>query len=41
MKRYRYEENPLITPNDISPYHEGFEVMVSFRAGVVDILTYY
>jgi predicted GH43/DUF377 family glycosyl hydrolase len=31
---YRYEENPLITPKDVPPYHEGFEVIGTFNAGV-------
>ena len=34
MKIYRYEENPLITPLDVKPYHEGFEVIGAFNAGV-------
>jgi beta-1,2-mannobiose phosphorylase / 1,2-beta-oligomannan phosphorylase len=34
MKIYRYEQNPLITPKDIKPYHEGFEVIGTFNAGV-------
>lgn len=31
---YRYEENPLITPADIQPYHDGFEVIGAFNAGI-------
>lgn len=27
MNIYRYEENPLITPLDVKPIHEGFEVI--------------
>ncbi|WP_276355118.1 glycoside hydrolase family 130 protein [Cohnella caldifontis] len=34
VKAYRYEENPLITPADVKPYHEGFEVIGAFNAGV-------
>ncbi|MFC4182503.1 BtaManbiosPhlase [Saccharococcus thermophilus] len=34
MHVYRYEENPLITPEDVPPYHEGFEVIGTFNAGV-------
>lgn len=34
MKIYRYEENPLITPLDIPPLHENFEVIGAFNAGV-------
>ncbi|MGJ3205222.1 BtaManbiosPhlase [Geobacillus thermoleovorans] len=34
MHLYRYEENPLITPNDVPPHHDGFEVIGAFNAGV-------
>jgi predicted GH43/DUF377 family glycosyl hydrolase len=34
MKAYRYEENPLVTPADVTPFHEGFEVIGTFNAGV-------
>lgn len=34
MKAYRYEENPLITPADVKPYHDNFEVIGAFNAGV-------
>jgi predicted GH43/DUF377 family glycosyl hydrolase len=34
MNIYRYEENPLVTPADVKPYHEGFEVIGAFNAGV-------
>jgi len=34
MKVYRYEQNPIITPQDVKPYHEGFEVIGAFNAGV-------
>ncbi|WP_338788198.1 glycoside hydrolase family 130 protein [Metabacillus sp. FJAT-53654] len=34
MNIYRYEQNPLLTPNDVSPYHEGFEVIGAFNAGI-------
>ncbi|MFD5021019.1 glycoside hydrolase family 130 protein [Paenibacillus sp. NPDC058367] len=34
MKIYRYEQNPLITPADIKPYHDDFEVIGAFNAGI-------
>jgi predicted GH43/DUF377 family glycosyl hydrolase len=34
MKVYRYEENPLVTPADVIPLHDGFEVIGTFNAGV-------
>jgi predicted GH43/DUF377 family glycosyl hydrolase len=34
MNVYRYEENPLITPQDVQPHREDFEVMGAFNAGV-------
>ncbi|WP_054025984.1 glycoside hydrolase family 130 protein [Bacillus sp. FJAT-28004] len=34
MKVYRYEENPLITPADVVPHHEQFEVIGAFNAGI-------
>ncbi|WP_099221955.1 glycoside hydrolase family 130 protein [Listeria costaricensis] len=34
MNIYRYEENPLITPLDVKPFHEGFEVIGAFNGGV-------
>lgn len=34
MNIYRYEENPMITPETVKPYHEGFEVIGAFNAGV-------
>ncbi|MFS0821498.1 glycoside hydrolase family 130 protein [Bacillus sp. 1P02SD] len=36
MKIYRYEENPLITPMDVTPYHKNFEVIGAFNAGVTE-----
>ncbi|MGG1311448.1 MULTISPECIES: BtaManbiosPhlase [Cohnella] len=36
MNVYRYEENPLITPSDVKPYHEGFKVIGAFNAGVAE-----
>lgn len=33
---YRYAENPLITPDDVKPYHRGFEVIGAFNAGVAE-----
>lgn len=35
MNIYRYEQNPLVTPVDVKPYHEGFEVIGAFNAGIV------
>ncbi|MDR0299101.1 MAG: glycoside hydrolase family 130 protein [Streptococcaceae bacterium] len=34
MKINRFVENPLITPDDVKPYHQGFEVIGAFNAGV-------
>lgn len=34
MKIYRYEQNPLITPADVKPYHDDFEVIGAFNAGI-------
>lgn len=34
MNVYRYEENPLITPKDVEPSMDGFEVIGAFNAGV-------
>lgn len=34
MNIYRYEENPLVTPADVKPYHDGFEVIGAFNAGI-------
>lgn len=34
MKIYRYENNPIITPHDVKPYNEGFEVIGAFNGGV-------
>lgn len=34
MYIYRYEENPLITPADVKPYHDGYEVIGAFNAGI-------
>ncbi|MCD7034513.1 glycoside hydrolase family 130 protein [Metabacillus sp. GX 13764] len=36
MTPYRYEENPLITPEDVKPYHENFEVIGAFNAGIAE-----
>ncbi|MGO4344905.1 glycoside hydrolase family 130 protein [Paenibacillus sp. MCAF9] len=36
MNIYRYEENPIITPADIQPYHKGFQVIGAFNAGVAE-----
>ncbi|RYL86663.1 glycoside hydrolase family 130 protein [Sporolactobacillus sp. THM19-2] len=34
MKVRRYDENPLISPRDVPPFHKGFEVIGVFNAGV-------
>ncbi|CAH8768486.1 glycoside hydrolase family 130 protein [Paenibacillus dendritiformis] len=34
MNIYRYEENPLITPADVKPHRDDFEVIGAFNAGV-------
>lgn len=34
MNIYRFEENPLITPLDVKPLNEGYEVIGAFNAGV-------
>lgn len=36
MNIYRYEENPLLTPMDVTPYHNNFEVIGAFNAGVTE-----
>ncbi|PYZ94664.1 glycosidase [Salipaludibacillus keqinensis] len=36
MKTYRYEENPIITPEDVVPHREDFEVIGAFNAGVAE-----
>lgn len=36
MNIYRYEQNPLLTPEDITPFHEGFEVIGAFNAGITE-----
>jgi predicted GH43/DUF377 family glycosyl hydrolase len=37
MKINRFERNPIITPADVQPYHEGFEVIGAFNAGVAKL----
>ncbi|WP_314003301.1 glycoside hydrolase family 130 protein [uncultured Paenibacillus sp.] len=34
MNAYRYEQNPLVTPADVKPFHEGYEVIGAFNAGI-------
>lgn len=34
MNIYRYEENPLVTPIDVKPHRDDFEVIGAFNAGV-------
>lgn len=36
MNIYRYEQNPLITPADVHPHRDGFEVIGTFNAGVAE-----
>lgn len=36
MNIYRYEENPLITPADVRPHRDDFEVIGAFNAGVAE-----
>lgn len=34
MKIERFDENPLITPADVKPLHDGYEVIGAFNGGV-------
>ncbi|SFT12873.1 glycoside hydrolase family 130 protein [Paenibacillus sp. BC26] len=34
MNVYRYEENPLLTPLDVKPHRDNFEVIGAFNAGI-------
>ncbi|MGG3510072.1 glycoside hydrolase family 130 protein [Paenibacillus lautus] len=34
MKIYRYENNPLVVPEDVKPHKEGYEVIGAFNAGI-------
>ncbi|MGY3748799.1 BtaManbiosPhlase [Vagococcus acidifermentans] len=36
MNINRFKENPLITPKDVKPLHDGFEVIGAFNAGVAE-----
>lgn len=36
MKIARYPENPLVTPRDVPPSTDGWEVMCAFNAGVIE-----
>ena len=36
MRVYRYPENPLVTPKDVNPWIDGWEVMCAFNAGVIE-----
>lgn len=36
MNIERFDENPIITPEDVMPYHEGFEVIGAFNASVAE-----
>lgn len=35
MNIYRYENNPIITPRDVKPFLNGFQVIGTFNAGAV------
>lgn len=36
MEFIRYENNPIITPKDVKPYHENHEVIGAFNAGIAE-----
>ena len=36
MNVYRYPENPLVTPRDVKPWIDGWEVVCVFNAGVIE-----
>ncbi|MFG6114875.1 glycoside hydrolase family 130 protein [Halobacillus sp. MO56] len=36
MKVNRFKENPIITPEDVTPYHDNHEVIGVFNAGVAE-----
>ena len=36
MNVSRYPENPLVTPRDVKPWIDGWEVMCAFNAGVIE-----
>lgn len=36
MNVYRYEQNPLVTPADVKPHRDDFEVIGAFNAGVAE-----
>ncbi len=36
MNIHRYPENPLVTPADVKPSYDGWEVMCTFNAGVIE-----
>lgn len=36
MKVYRYENNPIIKPQDVKPHREDFEVIGAFNAGITE-----
>lgn len=37
MNVYRYEENPVVTPADVKPHRDDFEVIGAFNAGVAQL----
>lgn len=36
VKVTRFLENPLICPEEVKPYHDGYEVIGTFNAGVAE-----
>lgn len=36
MNVYRYKENPLVTPTDVPPHRDDFEVIGAFNAGITE-----
>ncbi|MCA1010672.1 glycoside hydrolase family 130 protein [Halobacillus halophilus] len=36
MEVNRFKDNPIITPDDVSPYHESHEVIGVFNAGIAE-----
>ncbi|WP_219834081.1 glycoside hydrolase family 130 protein [Paenibacillus sp. R14(2021)] len=36
MNIYRYEQNPLVTPADVKPHRDDFEVIGAFNAGIAE-----
>ncbi len=36
MNVYRYEENPLVVPGNVTPHRDDFEVIGTFNAGIAE-----